>query len=89
MYLHLQLFSLFPAELWAAEMAVSGCSLIDWLLEVQISDNDSRSEVKVLLDDPQNLAVWAHTGAVTAHKDGQGLRHSDSIGHLNKHPAAK
>jgi len=48
-YLEYELLRLFPCELLASKMSISGCLLVDWSPKVKILDNTARSQIEVLL----------------------------------------
>lgn len=47
-----------------------------------LPDDDPRSEVKVLLDDVQQLPLTLLRGSVVEDGDGQRVGHTNGIGHL-------
>lgn len=49
---------------------------------VTLPDDDPRPKVKVLLDDVQQLPLALLRCAIVEDGDGQGVGHTDGIGHL-------
>lgn len=49
-----------------------------------LPDNDTRAEVKVLFHDFQHLLLAPLGGPVVKDRDGQGVGHSNGIGHLGE-----
>ena len=55
--------------------------------EVKVLGNNTGPEVEVLLDDGENLSIILGAGSVGVNIDGQGLRDTDGIRHLEESPA--
>lgn len=66
------------------------CGLeVDWLGEVELLDDDTWSEVEVVVDDFDELIRRPIRGAVRVNKDGERLCDTDSVRKLYKCTAAK
>ena len=63
-------------------MSVGGGLLEDWVLQLEVLDDAAGPQVEVLLDDLHELGGGLGAGPVVEHGDGQGLRHTDGVGHL-------
>lgn len=69
-------------------MAISGCLLIDGILQVEALGDSARSQVKVLLHDGQELALRVLGCTVIEYGDGERVRQANGIRHLDKAAAA-
>mmetsp|Transcript_21704 Transcript_21704/g.51879 ORF Transcript_21704/g.51879 Transcript_21704/m.51879 type:complete len:409 (-) Transcript_21704:66-1292(-) len=85
-----QLLHLLPGEhiSLAAEVPICGSALVllplaDGL-EVELTANETRAEVKALLDGLQDLLVRDRPSAIGVHVDREGLSHTDGIGDLEE-----
>lgn len=65
-------------------MAVSRGLAVDGLLEVELLDNDSGTEVPVVADNVDELEVRLLAGAVGVDKDGEGLGDTDGVRELDE-----
>ena len=70
-------------------MAVLGGLKVDWLGQIQLLDDHTRSEVEVGVDDVDELIGGAVGGAVRVDEDGEGFGNTDSVGELHEGAAAK
>lgn len=80
---------LFPWEALVGEMAVLGGLEVDWLGQVQLLDDDTRSHVEVSLDDVDELFAGLVGGAVGLDEQREGLRDTDGIGQLHERTACE
>lgn len=86
----LELLRLLPAELLVGtEVAVLGSLAVDGLVKVQLTDNDTRSEVEVVTDDLDELFRVLLRGAVRVDEDGEGLGNTNGVGELDKGTTAE
>ena len=53
--LELESLWLLPVEVLVGEVAVLGRLVVDWLDEVELLNNDTRSQIEVLVDDLDKL----------------------------------
>lgn len=88
-YLQDKLFGNLPRKLWPAEVAIRGCFLVDRPLQIQFPDNDSWTQIKVLVDNTEQLCLWFQGGTVGEQRDGQRPGHSDGVRHLNQDSPAQ
>ena len=90
MSLELELLGLLPGEaLVGTEVTVLGGLEVDGAVEVQLADNDTGTQVKVLADDLDQLIGGLAGGAVGIDIDGQGLGNTNGVGELNKGTTGK
>jgi hypothetical protein len=82
--LELELLGLFPSVRGVTEVTVRGSLQVLRLLEVELSDDNSGSQVPVASDNFDQLGVRLLTGSVSVDKDGQGLGDTDGIRQLNQ-----
>ncbi|GMT05538.1 hypothetical protein PENTCL1PPCAC_27712, partial [Pristionchus entomophagus] len=82
--LDLQLLGLFPRERLVAEVAVASSLLEDRALESEILQDESGSEVEVLVDNAEQLELAQWRGVVRDDGDGEGLGHADGVRHLDE-----
>jgi hypothetical protein len=82
--LELQLLGLLPGEFLVGEVAVLSGLEVDGVDEVEFLDDDTGTEVKVLLDDVYELIGRLVRGAVGLDEEGEGLGDTDSVGKLNE-----
>lgn len=88
--LELELLGLFPGEaLVGAEVAVLGGLQVDRAVQAELADNDTRSQVKVLADDLDELIRGLGGGAVGLDEDGEGLGDTNSVRELDKGSTGK
>jgi hypothetical protein len=66
------------------EMTVRSRSAVDWLLEAELLDDDTRAKIKVGTDDVDNLLVGLLASTVGIDKDGEWLGNTDSIRELDE-----
>ena len=84
-----ELLGLLPGELAASKVAVRGGLVVDRLPQVELLDDHARAQVKVLLDDLDELRVALAAGAVRVDVDGQRLGDTDDVGELDERAAAE
>ena len=65
-------------------MAILGGCVVDGVGEVQLLDNDTRAEVKVLVDDLNKLLRGLVRGAVCLNEEGQRLSYTNGVGKLDQ-----
>jgi len=82
--LELELLGLLPRVGRVTEVTVRGGLEVDWLLEVELLDDDSRSEIPVALDDLDELGIGLLSGSVRVDEDGQWLSDTDGVRELNE-----
>lgn len=70
-------------------MAVLGSLEVDGLVKVELSDNDTGSEVKVVVDDLDELIRGLGRGAVRVDVDGQGLGNTNGVRQLDEGTSGK
>ena len=70
-------------------MAVLGSLAVDGLVQLEFSDNDTRSEVKVVEDDLDKLLRGLLRGAIRVNVDGEGLGDTNGVGELDKSTSAE
>ena len=82
--LELERLGLLPGVVGVTEVTVRGGLEVDWLLEVELLDDDSRSEIPVALDDLDELGIGLLSGSVRVDEDGQWLSDTDGVRELNE-----
>lgn len=88
--LELEGLGLLPAEaLVGTKVAVLGSLEVDGLGQVQLSDNDTRSEVEVVQDDLDELLRSLLRGAVRVDIDGEGLSDTNGVRELDEGATAE
>jgi hypothetical protein len=87
--LELELLGLLPGEVLVGEVAVLGGCVVDRVGEVQLLDNDTRTEVKVLVDNLNKLLGGLVRGAVCLNEEGQRLSYTDGVGKLDQCAASQ
>lgn len=70
-------------------MAIRGSLSVNRPPQIKTPDDAIRAEVKVLLNNFQNLRIWNLASAKGVNKHRQRLRQTNSIGNLNKHTLSK
>lgn len=89
-YLELELLGLLPGEaLVGAEVAVLGGLAVDGAVKVELTDNDTGSEVEVVSDDLDQLVRGLLGGAIRVDVDGEGLSNTDGVRELDKSSSAE
>jgi hypothetical protein len=58
-------------------------------LEAELLDNDTRTEIPIVLDDLDELGIGLLASAVGVDVDGEGLGNTDGVGELNENAASK
>lgn len=88
--LELELLGLLPAEaLVGTEVTVLGRLEVDGLVQVELPDDDTRSEVEVVPDDLDKLLRGLLRGAVGVDVDGEGLSDTNGVRELDKGTSAE
>lgn len=85
----LELPHLLPRVLLVGEVAVRSSLEVDGSSKVEILDDNTGSEVEVLLDDLNELSRRVLGGSVGVDEDGQRLSNTNGIGELNKSSSGK
>lgn len=88
-HLELELLGLLPGERLVGEVTVLGGCVVDGVDEVQLLDNDTRAEVKVLVDDLDELLGGLVRGAVGLNEEGQRLSNTDGVRKLDQRTASQ
>ena len=70
-------------------MAVLGRLEVDWVGKVELLDDDTRSQVKVVLDYLNELVGRFVGCAVCLNEDGKGLGDTDGVGELDERTASE
>ena len=83
---HLQskVLGLLPLEILVREVAVLGRLEVDRVSKVKLPDDDTRSQVKVVLDYLDELVGRFVGRAICLNEDGKGLGDTDGVGELDK-----
>ena len=87
--LQLKLLGLLPGEVGVGEVSVLGRLAVDGLDEVELLDNDTGPEVKVLVDDSDELFRSLVRGSIGLDEYRQRLGHTDSVRELHKGAAGE
>jgi hypothetical protein len=87
--LELEGLGLLPGEVLVGEVTVLGSLEVDGLCKVQLLDNDTRTEVKVVPDDLDELVGALVGGTVGLDEDGEGLGDTNGVGELDKGTASE
>lgn len=87
--LELELLGLLPGELLTAKVTVSSGLLIDGTEQIELLDDDTGTEVKVLTDDLDKLLIGSGTSAVGIDEDGEGLGNTDGVRELDQAAASE
>jgi len=82
--LKLQGLGLFPSEDVTTKVTVRGGLLEDGVLELEVLDDATGSEIKVFFDDLHQLLRGFGSGAVVKHGHGKWFGNSNSIGNLDQ-----
>lgn len=85
--LEFELLWLLPGEVRvvSAEVSVVSGLLVDWSLELKVSDDASWSQVEVLLDDFQNFSIGlVLASSVGINEDGQWFSNTNGVGDLDE-----
>ena len=89
-HLELELLGLLPGEaLVGTEVAVLGSLEVDGAVQVELTDNDTGTQVEVLVDDLDKLLRALLRGAVGVDVDGEGFSNTDGVGELDKGTTGK
>ena len=88
--LELEGLGLLPAEvLVGTEVAVLGSLEVDGLVQVEGTDNDTRAQVEVVVDNLDKLLGGLVRGAVGVNVDGEGLGNTNGVRELDKAAAGE
>lgn len=81
-----ELLGLLPKEVGVVATKVAKVSglLIDRALQLKITDDAARTEVKVLVDDLEDLSVRLLASAISVNKDREGLGNADGVRDLDE-----
>ena len=82
--LELEGLRLLPGELLVSEVTVLGGLEVDGLGQIKLLDNDTRTEVKVVADNLNELVGGLLGSTVGLNEDGQGLSDTNGVGELDK-----
>lgn len=85
--LKFELTRLLPRKDVATKVTVRCSFLVNWLGQIQLLNNHTRTQVKIVFDDLQQLRVGALSGAISVDKDGQWLSHTNGVGELIMTPS--
>lgn len=84
---------MFPQEVGivTTKVSVVGGLLVDGSLELELSDDHSGAEIKVVLHNLQEIGIGpsALNGTIGVHKDGERVRYTDSVSDLNQDAVGK
>lgn len=78
-YLELEGLWLLPAEFLAGEVTVLGSLEVDWLSQIKLLDNDTRSQVKVGSDDLNKFIRGLAGCTICVNEDGEWLGNTDGV----------
>lgn len=87
--LQLDWFRLLPGEFTSSEMAVAAGGLVHWVFKVEVLDNATRSEAKVLLNNIVELFLGVFAGSIASDVHGHGVGKPNSVGYLHKSSSAE
>jgi len=87
--LELECLGLLPGEVGVAEVTVLGGGAVDGLDQVELLDNDTGAQVKVVGDDLDKLVGALVGSAVTLDEDGQWLGDTNGVGQLDQGSAGE
>ena len=79
-----KLLGLLPLEILVREVAVLGRLEVDRVSKVELLDDDTRSQVKVVLDYLDELVRRFIGCAICLNEDGKRLRNTDGVGELDE-----
>ena len=88
-HLELELLGLLPGEILVGEVTVLGGCVVDGVGEVQLLDDDTGTEIKVLVDDLNKLLRGLVRGAVCLNEEGQRLSYTNGVGKLDQCAASQ
>lgn len=78
-YLKLESLWLLPAEFLVGEVTVLSSLEVDWLGQIKLLDNHTRSQVKVGSDDGNKFIGGLARCAVCINEDGKWLGNTDGV----------
>ena len=82
MYLEFQFLGLLPSETLVAEMPILGCPAVDRIDEIKLLDNDTGSEIEVLVDDLNQFLAASVASSVCLHEQARWLGNANGVGKL-------
>jgi hypothetical protein len=87
--LELELLGLLPGEGLVAEVTVLGSTVVDGVGEVKLLDNDTGTEIEVLVDDLDKLLGGLVRGTVVLNEEREGLGDTNGVGELDETAAGE
>ena len=78
-HLELEGLWLLPAEVLVGEVTVLGSLEVDWFGEIELLDNDTWSEIEVLVDNGDEFIGATVGGTVGVDEDGEGFCDTDGV----------
>lgn len=81
---HVKLLGLLPGKFWTSKVAVRGSRLVNRLSQIELPNDGKRSQVKVLVDNVQNLGVGLGASAVRVNVHTQRVGDANRIGELHQ-----
>ncbi len=78
-YLEFESLRFLPAEVLIGEVTVLSSLEVDWLGQVELLDNDTRSQIEVVVYDLDKLIRGSVRGAICIDEDGKWLRNTNGI----------
>jgi hypothetical protein len=89
-HLELELLGLLPGEaLVGTKVTVLGSLEVDGAIQVELADNDTGAQVKVLVNDLDKFVGALLRGAVGVDVDGERLSNTNGVGELDQGTAGK
>jgi len=93
LFLQFQLLRLFPGEVWIFSSKMPVCCRLskNGASKVEVADNTAGTKIKVLFNDLCKVGVGHAllSGAVSVHKDRQGMADSNGVGQLHESTLAQ
>jgi hypothetical protein len=83
-HLEFQLLGLLPSEALVAEVAVLGSSAVDGVDEIELLDNNTGSEIEILVDDVDQFFAALVARSVCLDEQARWLRNSNGVGKLHE-----
>lgn len=87
--LEVKLLGLLPRELGSAKVTTSSGSQVLGLLQAEVLDNDTGTQVEVAADDLDELLVRLLTGTVGVDEDGKRVGHTNRVRELHEDATSK
>jgi len=88
-FLQSKLLRLLPSKALIRKMAILSRPIINRIREIQLLDNDTRSQVKVLVNNLDEFLRRLVRGAVGLDEDGEGLCDANGVRELDEGAAGK